>query len=115
METEIQRFQGLSGTIPETSQARSLRTGWNSVYFRSYLYCCLLLSEAVNLSLGATSGWDTNPFSGEGEPVVLAVEQQYKRNKSLGLGRKCWVRQRTDLEALPSLPENGCVDLQRHN
>lgn len=111
MKTEIQSFQGLSGTIPETNQDRSLRTGWNSVYFRNYLYCCLLLSEAVDLSLGAARGWDTNPFSGE-ESVGLAVEQQCERKKSLGLGRKCWVRQRTDLEALPSLQENGCVELE---
>lgn len=42
----------------------------------------------------------------------LAVEPQCGRKKSLGLGRKCWVRQRTDLEALPSLQENGCVELE---
>lgn len=50
-----------SGTIPETSQARSPRTGWNSVYSRNYLYCCLLLSEAVDLSLGGSKGLGHKP------------------------------------------------------
>lgn len=48
-----------------------------------YLYCCLLLSEAVGLSLGAARGWDTNPFSGEGKCVGLAGAQQCERKKLL--------------------------------
>lgn len=67
----------------------------------------------MGLSLGGARGLDTNPFSAEGKCVGLAVVQQCERKKSLDLGRKCWIRQRSELEGLPSLQENDGVDLQQ--
>lgn len=83
----------IPGTFQGLSQRR-VRLGAQELVGILYILeiICIVVCCLVKLWIchwEAARGWDTNPFSGEGEPVGFAVEQRCERKKSLGLGGKC--------------------------